>query len=263
MSLAISFGDFEDENSVSGAVYFNSTTAYNRKYSGRVSEHPLEFGANVSDHYSSNNPTINIEGVISGVEISYVPSGVELEEQPVINNQAEPELVAINSGEGLLSTLKQFIPASVTQFMPKEAAVDIVFSEDKRENKSPEVEALMYELLNGVYYNEARKKWENRMTPVVLYELDGYFITSSRENLVITDFSVNEDAESGEGLFFNMTLEEVRFVTLDDADAPKPEAKSTTSIKTKPQVNKGGTPPSTFKVPPPEEVDQSAYPNIT
>lgn len=240
MSLAISFGDFEDEQSVSGAIYFNAVTTYNRKYSGRVSEHPLEMGSKITDHYSAENTKYQIEGVISGVEISHIPSNIILEEQPVINNQSQPDLVSTNDTAG---GLMSYIPEVITQFIPPLQSLSVNMDGDTRDNKNPEIEALMEQLMTGLYYSEERATWENRMTPVILYELDGYSITKSVGDLVITDFTINEDAESGEGMFFSMSLEQVKFVTLEETDAPSPQKGSSTDIKNQPTQNRGSQSP--------------------
>lgn len=239
MSIAIAFGDMEDINSVSGAIYLSATTTYNRKYSGRVSEHPLESGVSVSDHYTSHNPIYNISGVISSVDFSNIPSMLVVDGQPILNNQSSPDIVSVNNTGG---SLMSFIPASITQFIPKTLSLDVNMSVDVRDNKAGEVEDLLKELMGGLYYSEERGKWENRMTPSKLFVIEGVSPNPPIENLVFTDVSVTEDENSGEELFVSMTLEQVRFVTLQDAEAPKPQPKSATAVKTAPDIPKGEVP---------------------
>lgn len=239
MSIAITFGDFEDTSSLSGAIYFNAVVNYGRRYSGRVTEHPLEAGVKVSDHFISDNPIYTIRGVISSVDLSNIPSMAFPDDQPVINNQPQPSAVSTNSAGG---GLMKFIPASVTQFIPPNLSINVQMDSTPRESSRDEIESLLKELMGGLFLDEETGKWQNRMTTSKLFMMDGFITSPPIEDLVLTSVNVVEDENSGEELTLELTMEQVRFVTLQDAEAPNPPKPSTTATKTSPTVEKGSQP---------------------
>lgn len=241
MSLAIKFGDSSDQNSISGAIYFDAVTSYKKDFSGKVTEHPIELGAKVSDHYVSNNPKYKISGVISHVDLSPISSMVILEGEPVLNANMQPQAVMV---ENLGSTLREFIPDSIAQFLPNISA-GAIMDQAERVNHRDSISLLLKELLNGIYYNEDRKKWENRMTTTTLYEMDGISPKNPIQDLIVTNCSINESVDTGDALVLELSLEQVRFVTLEKAEAPKP-AKGTQkgAAETKNKGNAPSTPRS-------------------
>lgn len=248
MSLAIKFGDVSDPSSISGAIYFNAVTEFNRKYAGRVTEHPIEAGASISDHFISSNPRIHIRGVISAMDFSPLPSVIHLDNEPVKNNAQQPSPVSVG---GFGSKLRQSLPDVIGQFLP-EVSPQINMDRGERENFGPEFEKLFKDLINGLYFNQNRGKWENRMTPSTLYEIEGLGAIPYMDNLIVTNFSVEEDAETGDALHFVMDLEQVQFVTLESAEAPKPEKNTKTQRQTEPTKDKGtvSSTPATTREPP-------------
>lgn len=248
MSLAIKFGDVADPSSISGAVFFNVVTEFNRKYDGKVTEHPIEAGAHISDHFISSNPKISIRGVISSVDFSPLPSIITLDGDPVKNNKPAPSPVSVG---GLGGTLRQMLPDVVSQFLPQ-LSPTVTMDQGDNQNYGPEFEKLFKDLINGLYYNQDRGKWENRMTPAILYEINGINATPYMEDLIVTNFDVEEDSETGDVLSFSMTLEQVRFVTLESAEAPKPDKNSKTQRQTEPTKDKGNA-NSTASVDPPNQ----------
>lgn len=240
MSIAIKFGDSTDQNSLSGAVYFSAVTSYTKDYSGRVTEHPIEAGASVSDHFISNNPKFTIEGVISSVDFSNIPSMIRLgdTQDPVENNRAAPTEVSIIDTSGL----RRLIPGVVDQFIPTSVPT-VVMEQSFAGSYKMSMENLFEGIINGLFYNPTRKRWENRMTTAVLYEMEGSQVSRPIPNVIMTSCRVNEDEESGDSLFLSMTFEQVRFVTLEKAEAPKPTDTKTQrgASEKKDMGNKPGT----------------------
>lgn len=234
MSLAIKFGDSQDANAVSGVIYFDAVTEYSKDYGGRVTEHPIEAGASVSDHFISANPKFRISGIISSVDFSSIPSSLMLDGEPVLNNGSTPTSVSVVD----LGGLTQYLPGVVTQFLPS-IPPTIVVDPSGRTNYKMSVEILLEKLLSGLYYNEERKRFENRMTPTTLFEMQGNTPTRPIQDLIITRFSSKEDADSGDALMIELALEQVRFVTLEKVDAPKAQKGSPTARATSEKKNKG------------------------
>lgn len=243
MAIAIQFGDSNDNSSVSGVIYIDAVVRYEKRMGGKTAQHPIEAGASIVDHYISNNMALRLQGVVSSVDFSPIPSLVFLENESPLNFNPPPQEVSVG---GLGSGLYSLLPDVVSQFLgnsQSEVSVDTF----ERESRKGEIEALMEDILHGLYFNEERRKWENRMTPVTLYEMGiGSFEPETIiEDLVITQFVSTEDVESGDALFFDMTLEKIQFVTLEEAEAPNPprgsKAERTTSEKkeTSPNFDSG------------------------
>lgn len=237
MSLAIKFGDSTDKNSLSGAFYFSAVTAYTKDFSGRVTEHPIEAGASISDHFISNNPKFTIEGVVSSVDFSNIPSQIRLGggQDPVENNRGAPVPVSVIDTSGL----RRLIPGVVDQFIPMDKPTVIMETPFPGSSKMS-LENLFENIINGLFYNQTKKRWENRMTPAIIYEMDGTQVLRPVPNVILTSCRMNEDEESGDSLFLSMSLEQVRFVTLERAEAPK--ASGATARKTAEKKDMGNKP---------------------
>lgn len=234
MSLAIRFGDSTDTTSVSGAIYFDVVTDYDRQYSGKVTNHPIEAGASVSDHYISENPKVRISGVITSVDFSNIPSNLTLDGEQVLNNGRAPSAIQV----GGLANLRQYLPGVVSQFLPQ-ISPNVVVDGVSRTNHNRDIDMRFKELMNGLRFDTERGTWVNRMTPITLYEIEGGIAVAVMENLIATKFSTKEDSESGDALEFDLELEQVRFVTLEEAEAPKPQQGTPIQRQTEPTKEKG------------------------
>lgn len=237
MTLAVKFGDESSPSSLSGAIYLDVTTEWRRKYGGKVTSHPVEAGVEISDHFVSDNPKIHIKGVITSVDFSFIPSVTFLEGEPVINNNGKPQAVSVSGGGG---NLRQFIPDVVSQFLPN-IDPSIVMDTSGRTDHREAVESFMKELINGLHIG-SRGKWENRMSPSTLFIMEGATPVPFMDNLIVTNFQVDEDVEKGEALWVTLDMERVRFVNLESAEAPKPARGSKTDRQTAPSTNKGTQP---------------------
>lgn len=247
MSLAIRFGDPTDTTSVSGAIYFDAVTDYSRQYTGRVTDHPIEAGASVTDHFISQNPKVKISGVISSVDFSNIPSMLSLDGERVLNSERAPSAVQV----GGLGSLRQYLPGIVSQFLPT-ISPNVIVDGNSRKNHNRDIDMRFKELMNGLRFDTERGTWVNRMTPITLYEIDNGVAIAVMENLIATNFFSHETVQSGDSLEFDLEMEQVRFVTLESAEAPKPQRNSATARATEPSKDKGNQ-PSTPAVRPPNE----------
>lgn len=239
MSIAVKFGDLLNPDQLSGFIYLDAVTNYSKSFGGRITEHPVETGVSISDHFVSENPKFRVNGVISGVDLSPIPSTFFLDDQNPLNaNPPAPPITISDSG----SSLKKFLPDVVTQFLPKTSLT--VSGDVIRQDHRQEVETLLETIMNGLYYNEHRKRQENRMTLSTIYEMDGNSISKSYTNCVLTSYDVREDVGSGDALFLELSFEQVRFATSDVAEAPKPLKKTPTSRAVAKSENKGTVPAS-------------------
>lgn len=243
MSIAIRFGDTSDPSVLSGAIYFDAVTQYSKNLSGRVTEHPLEAGASITDHFISSNPKYDITGFISSVDFSNIPSVLLLDGEGVINNSPQPSPVSVQD----IGALRRFIPGVLDQFFGQ-TSPSIQMERSERMNYKLSIENFFEILMSGLSYNEKRKKWENRMTTATLYELQGSTAIKPIPDLVVVSVRVEEDEETGDSLPLSISLEKVNFVTLEKAEAPKAQ-KNTPTERGAADKTQMGSKPSTVNDP--------------
>lgn len=250
MSLALKFGNINDPNSISGFVYFDAVTDYNRRYSGKTTDHPIDAGASITDHFVSNNPRFRINAVISSVDLSPISGKLFIDNESPLNTNSYPDPVTVNN---FFSNLTSVLPASVLQFVENGQFI-ISGGGSLRKNYKKEVSFLLENIIRGLYYNEQRKKWENRMTPITLYELEGETFSDAYTDLILVDISVTESVDNWDALNISLELEQVMFVSLESVEAPQASKKT---------VNKGKVINKPQPVPTTEEVRKPDQPRPT
>lgn len=217
MSLAIRVGNSEDKEVLSGLFYINATERYEITYQNRVTKHPLDSGASITDHVVMENPVFTIQGVISGVDVDLTYSQVYEEtfdgDKPM-NRRKRIPITDITKDENKFA---KFIPDIVGQFL-KSGGYNIQFigSDEDADTLQRSVLDLVVNTMTKITYNKARNRYFNSVVPVTLYELgEKKDLVKAHKDLVITSFNIKEDAESGAALFFNMTLEQFRSVGVE------------------------------------------------
>lgn len=238
--IAIKFGDLSDPKQLSGLIFLDAVTSWRKDFNGRMTEHPVEAGVSISDHFISENPKFTISGIMSSVDLSPIPFTVMVDGNIPSNANPPPIPVSVNN---LGSGLTRFIPDSISQFLPSTtpSIIGAVLRQDHREA----VETLLETIMNGVFYNEEKSRWENRMTLSTIYETDNGRLGKSYTDCVMTSYKVNEDLESGDALSVELSFEQVRFATSQSAEAPAPAKGSPEAKGTKPTTNKGTVTPTT------------------
>lgn len=223
MSLAIKWGDEAPESS--GFLFFDATSVYTQNYSGKLTQHPIDGGGSVSDHFVRNNPVITISAVITGVDIStgtFLISNPENTETPY-NAQVAPAATSVNSTDN--SLLTRFLPNSIGQFLPD--TIPEVVMADSRDNILEDIRDMLIRLVySGKKYNDITQQFDSVIQTVKLYEYQGSVIvrqlpTFDSEKLVITDVTFKEDANSGFALYCDIRFEQVEFVALQKTVIPK------------------------------------------
>lgn len=233
MTIALKIGD--EESQVKGFIYLDAVTVYTKSLSGKVTSFPVDSGVNISDHFISNNQKFSIEGVVSNVDISGISDNISIGSDKPINAVPRPDSPTIYGQTQAL----QYLPSSVKQFYQRSAPG--VLADTESQSTTQIIESLLEELMRATYYNTADKRWRNKMTITTLYEMEGTNFRNAKTDLVITDVSINENPETGDGLFMSFTLEKVRFVSLANTEMPKlaakPVQKKITPTEDKGKVN--------------------------
>lgn len=230
MTIALKIGN--EDSQVQGFIYLDAVTRYDKDLSGKVTSFPVDSGANISDHFIANNPKFTLEGIVSDVDITGGSALVSLNGEKPLNSRNSPTSTQISPQQNAL----QFLPSSVKQFFERSSSAVAV--DAFTQTNIPIVEMLFEELLRGTYYNSADNRWRHKMTPTTLYEMDGANFSNAKTDLIITNVSFSEDPDSGDALRISLTLEKVRFVTLEMEEVGK-NAKSSTQNKLAGTKNKG------------------------
>ena len=216
MSLAIRWGEREDPNG--GFIYFDAVKSYSQDYSGKVTQHPIDSGASITDHFVKNNSRFTVSAVITGVDIS---TGTYLIQDlaglsPYNSNEA-PNAVSVNSTDN--SVLSKLIPNSIGQFL-SDSTPDVIM-DGSRADLLDTIRDAMIGLTSGTILNEQTGQFDSNIQLVRLYEYRGTLINRILNNLVITNIRFNEDANTGYALYCDITFEQVTFAFLKKTDIPK------------------------------------------
>lgn len=216
MSFGLRWG--EDTEDGGGFIWFDAVMANVESYRGQVTRHPIASGSSVSDHFIKENPVITLSTVITGFDISQNSYLIQdlVGNNPYNVNEA-PTAVAVNSTDQ--SVLSKFIPDSIGQFLSSSTPEVVV--DGQRTNTLDNVQQYLTELMSGVVYSEKKQKFVPNIQTVRLFEYNKTLLKKIINNLVITNMVFKEDANSGEGLYCDLTLEQVTFVSLKKATVPK------------------------------------------
>lgn len=216
-----------DELQAGGLLYLDAVLTWNRSYSGTVSEHPIDSGGSVADHFVSSNPTFTLSAVISDSDISTTSALLaDADGNEPFNTSLPPSAVTVESTDS--SLLMKFIPNSISQFLP-DTMPSVVMDDFKGDVFGTTLEGIqdiLANLISGEGINQITGQWEAIIRPVELYETDGFLTlvkklpSSDNKALILTNLSFREDSETGQGLYADMTFRLVRFANLKKVTLP-------------------------------------------
>lgn len=206
MTLALKYGNKDDPESEQGLIYFDAVTQLAKTYSGQVTSHPIANGAVINDHYVRENPVFKVQAVISGVDITTWTSLLRGMEEEAVYNYYSNTPVSIDEGENFSS----IVPESISQFFQREAPN--IQMDKSRTDITEQVEAMLVNLMTGFVEDRNTGQVKTNIQTVSLYTYDGLLLKSVIDDLVITNLTFTENAQTGAGLFFELTLSKVSFV---------------------------------------------------
>jgi hypothetical protein len=216
MSFAIKYGGSDPDEG--GLIYMDAVVSYSQNFSGQVTKHPVDGGANITDHFIQNNPVFTMSAVISGVDISTGSYLIQDNDGNFpYNVTTAPTAVSVNSTDS--SVLSRFIPDSIGQFLP-DSSPDVVV-DPARSDLIEQIRDMLKDLISGVKFNDTTGQFDPNIKVVQLYEFTGRLLKRIQNNLVVTNVQFKEDANTGYGLYCDITLEQVSFVYLKKTDIPK------------------------------------------
>ena len=231
MSLAIKW----DDTNGGGFIYFDAVSAYSQDYSGRVTNHPIDTGGNVTDHYFKNNAKYRITAVISGLDISTGSYLIQDNDNNLAyNTSLAPNPVSVNSTDN--SVLKKFIPSSIGQFLSD--STPTVEVDAAKTDLTEQIRDTLISLTSGVILDPQTGQFNPNIQLIDLYEYDGYKLTRVINRLVMTNVTFRETADTGYALYCDFSFEQVTFASLKKTQIPQ-DVQSTLKKKASPKASKG------------------------
>lgn len=231
MSLALRW---DDENG-GGFIYLDAVTSYTQDYSGKTSQHPIDSGGNVTDHFYKSNPRFKIGAVISGVDISTGTYLIQdLEGNAPFNSGFAPNPVSVNSTDQ--SVLQKFLPDSIGQFLPDDTPEVVVDS--ARTDLLEQIREAIISLTSGEIFNQTTGQFNPNIQLIDLYEYDGVKLTRVVNRLVMTNVTFRETPDTGYALYCDFSFEQVTFASLKKAVIPQ-DVQNALKKKASPKNSKG------------------------
>lgn len=194
-------------------IWFDSVMQFNRQRTASVSKHPLETGSYITDHTTTENPVITISGLITDVDFNLQRPVVSvddakangIQQKPFVNNDPlSNPTVRIESDGGKYS---QYIPESVSQFLEDDAP-SVSVTPITRSKSAIAIEDDLIQI------------WKNKEA-VTLVEFTGSRINKLYTDCIITSLVFNENADSGDALWPEMTFEQVSYVLSTSVKIPQ------------------------------------------
>ncbi|MNF79451.1 hypothetical protein D3C85_173410 [compost metagenome] len=214
MTIGLSWGSTPED---SGFIYMDAVTLYTQNYSGRVTQHPVDGGFNISDAFIKDNPKFTVGAVITGADIDVASYLIQdLNGNTPFNVNLPPNPVSVNSTDR--SVLNQFIPSSIGQFLPN-STPDIQM-QPARIDLTSQTREFIINLMSGLKFNDKTQQFDPNIQIVALYEFVGTVISRVLNNLVLTNITFDERPDTGDALYCNMSFEQVSFVTLKKTEIP-------------------------------------------
>lgn len=231
MSLSLRW---DDENG-GGMLYFNAVTSYTQDYSGKVSQHPIDAGGVITDHYIKANPRFKIGAVITGIDISTGNYLIEDLDGNIPYNVDPPvNPVSVNSTDQ--SVLQKFIPDSIGQFLSDDAPE--VVMDGARTDLLEHIRRILIKLTSGEIFDATTGQYVPNIQLLNLFEYDGYKITRIVSRLVMTNVTFRETPDTGYALYCDFSFEQVTFANLKQTTIPQ-DVQSTLKKKASTKSTKG------------------------
>lgn len=210
-------------------IWFDAILGWAQQYSATVTKHPIEGGGQVADHTTIDNPKLTIQGVVSDADF----------------NLTRP-IISIHDADSYGITQKQFVNNS-----PVRSSPEITYAASKYAKYLPE-EAQRFLPQNSptVYVPDSPRAMrsayiENMLTAMwgdkeefELVEFEEDTIKRVFVQCVLTNVAFAEDPDSGQALYANLSMEQVKYANSVNVKVPQ-RVKDDMKSKTAEQKNKG------------------------
>lgn len=206
-------------------LYFDAITNFEEQYNAQITKHPLASGSFISDHTITDNKKFTLKAVLSDADFNlHRPSDegwVSVTDKQFTNNtQTDVPVKITNEG----AKWRSFLPEVVSQF----TAATIPTVTVTPQSKVKTAHAVRFDLLTMFEEKES----------FTLLEYNTNLVSRLWADVSFTSLSFAEDADTGEGLFPTMAMEQAVYTDVENV-----------RIKIKTTPNKGRKTGTTTKTP--------------
>lgn len=201
-------------------IWFDAVTNYDTTYSATVTKHPIATGGYVSDHTTTDNVVLQINAVLSDADFNIERSLAEVSaanagpEKQFTNKTQVVYPVTISEG----SKVNKLLPEVIAQFTRDTIPDAYVTPQDKAKTAI----AVKLDMIS---------MWKNREEFQILDIIDN-IVVEQFSPCIFTNITFREDETTGDGVFPNMTIEQVVYTDLQEVSV---------KIKTSNKGRKNGT----------------------
>jgi hypothetical protein len=202
-------------------LWFDAITTYDVTYTATVTKHPVATGSLISDHTTTDNVILNISGVLSDADFNLnrpanlgslpafeFDTGAHVQTDE--NGLYKPTSKQYTNNSAVVKPVKISDQSSINKILPEVVAqwtkASIPVATVTPQNKTKTAKAVQRELI---------QMWKDKEEFQVLDLLED-FVIDSFGPCVFTNLNFREDETTGEGLFPNMTIEQVVFTDLQE-----------------------------------------------
>ncbi|UAV84546.1 hypothetical protein PHB09_050 [Pseudomonas phage PHB09] len=215
-------------------MWFDAITQYDLNYQSSVTKHPVATGGYVSDHTTNENLIISINAVLTDADFNINRpqnlgklSTFDLDKTSIDENGLyKPVNKQYTTNSGSITPVKIESKSSINRILPEVIAQ---FTRDTipvayvtPQNRAKTARVVKRELVS----------MRNNREEFQVLELLDDFVIDTYGPCIFTNLSFREDASTGEGIYPNMTIEEVTFTNLEEISV---------KVKTSNKGRKSGT----------------------
>ncbi len=212
------FSGFVIVTKANDVIYFDAITRLTESYSSAISKHPLSNGSLITDHTTRENPRYSISAVLSDADFNtsrpsnlnamptfsfdtgdHVSTGANGLYKPRDKQYKNSTQVVTPVQITSVDSVNKLLPEVIAQFTKDTIPTAIVTPQEKSKTSR----AVKRQLIS---------MWDNSEEFQVL-ELLGGLTVGVYGPCVFTNITFEENAQTGEGIFPELTFEEVTYST--------------------------------------------------
>lgn len=199
------------KNSTGDFIYFDVITRYGQKLPSQLTKHPVDGKGVISDHIVQDNPQFHLVGFISEADFNSSKPDLTSEDRAwlgvnsVVVDSDIASIVSVDSDNNPNNLFPDVIGQFFTDSIPEISGVN-------------EVKQASY---SNIILVDVLKEFYRKRETVSLFEFDRGNIVQELFDMVITNIAVDETAENGDGIAFDITLEQANISNLVEEELPE------------------------------------------
>lgn len=184
-------------------LYFDAITNFEEQYNAQITKHPLASGSFISDHTITDNKKFSLKAVLSDADFNTNRPSEEgwksVTDKQFVNN-TETDIPVKIKNEG--AKWRSFLPEVVSQFTASTIPTVTVTPQSKIKT----AHAVRFDLIDMFEKKES----------FTLVEYNTNLVARSWANVSFCALSFAEDADTGMGLYPNMSMEQAVYTDVEN-----------------------------------------------